>query len=281
MKRLIVGPWIGEFGWEVMCWQGYARTRAQHYDHVVCISRTGHEYLYEDFCHEYVRHDPVTFDASGASAKGDYDTSIHRTHLVGDADWMAPRTYHCNRFPPRRWQEGRGSMYVDGHEIEQTFRRFGISEPQLGYDLVVHSRNLPERQWSKQSLEEVVQHCLDIGFRIACVGSPRESFSIEGCDDLRGVPLRRLANVLASSAAVLGSSSGPLHFASLCGCPQIVVSKQGNRYRYETAWNPFRTRVVLIEDEGWNPSSDHVIAKLHEFFEDFRATRRASVRSRT
>ena len=30
MKRLIAGPWVGEFGWELFAWQGYIRALSRH-----------------------------------------------------------------------------------------------------------------------------------------------------------------------------------------------------------------------------------------------------------
>ncbi|MBV9210830.1 MAG: hypothetical protein JOZ52_09395 [Acidobacteria bacterium] len=79
--------------------------------------------------------------------------------------------------------------------------------------------------------------------------------------------MSELADVLASSRLILGSSSGVMHFASLCGCPQAVVTAKGNKIRYETAWNPLQTPVLIINEEGWKASPSLVIRRVEEFLE--------------
>lgn len=252
MARLIVGPWVGEFGWELCCWQGYARTLAREFDEVVCISRTGHDLLYDDFCDEFIAYDPDNRYALNAKASGFRHEDVHSRHLAEGSYLMEPSAYHCNGFPA--WA---GQFLFDGREVGQTFRRYGRRDPANAYDMVVHLRHRDDwRNWPRENLEEVVRHFLSAGLRVACVGSLRESLPVEGCDNLRGVALRELADTLASSQLILGCSSGVMHFASLCGCPQVVVSAKGNKLRYETAWNPFQTPVLVINEEGWKASAD-------------------------
>ena len=51
---LVAGPWIGEFGWELFCWQGYIREMSKYYDKVVCVSSRNSEFLYSDYCDTFV-----------------------------------------------------------------------------------------------------------------------------------------------------------------------------------------------------------------------------------
>jgi hypothetical protein len=264
MARLVVGPWVGEFGWELCCWQGYARTLARNFDEVVCISRSGHELLYDDFCDEFVPYDPENRYALNAEASGFQYDGIHSRHLTTGSHLMEPAAYRCNGFPA--WA---GEFLFDGKEVEQTFRRYGRYDPAKSYDLIVHMRHRDDwRNWPQENLEEVTRHFLSKGLRAACVGSLRESLPVEGCDNLRGIPLRELADTLASSQLILGCSSGVMHFASLCGCPQVVISAMGNKHRYETAWNPFGTRVLVINEEGWKATPGLVIRKAEQFLEE-------------
>src|ERR1039457_5373820 len=51
---LIAGPFVGEFGSELMTWQAYVRKLRQNYRQTYVITFPGREYLYEDcqmVCH--------------------------------------------------------------------------------------------------------------------------------------------------------------------------------------------------------------------------------------
>ena len=52
MTKVIAGPWVGEFGWELFCWQAYLRAIKNQFDieDMVAVTRPGRELLYEDFC---------------------------------------------------------------------------------------------------------------------------------------------------------------------------------------------------------------------------------------
>jgi len=39
MKKLIAGPWVGEFGWELFAWQAYVRALSRNFDHTTIISQ--------------------------------------------------------------------------------------------------------------------------------------------------------------------------------------------------------------------------------------------------
>jgi len=47
MKTLYAGPWVGEFGWELMWWNPYIRymVATGNYDQVIISGPTGSEYL--------------------------------------------------------------------------------------------------------------------------------------------------------------------------------------------------------------------------------------------
>src|SRR5690242_12248737 len=46
-NNLFAGPYAGEFGPELMQWQGYVRGRRRYYDQVHVLTYPGREYLYE------------------------------------------------------------------------------------------------------------------------------------------------------------------------------------------------------------------------------------------
>ncbi|RLC60926.1 MAG: hypothetical protein DRI48_11365, partial [Chloroflexi bacterium] len=55
-KRLFVGPWIGEFGFEVMN-LGVVRRLKQYFEEVIVCSRPGSRALYDGVADEFIAHD--------------------------------------------------------------------------------------------------------------------------------------------------------------------------------------------------------------------------------
>src|SRR3972149_6875834 len=47
----LFGPWIGEFGWELMTWQAWCRKESKKYDKAYVCSFPDMKPLYEDFAH--------------------------------------------------------------------------------------------------------------------------------------------------------------------------------------------------------------------------------------
>ena len=37
MKKLIAGPWTGEFGWELFAWHAYIRALSRKFEHTTII----------------------------------------------------------------------------------------------------------------------------------------------------------------------------------------------------------------------------------------------------
>ena len=54
---LLAGPWVGEFGWELMGWQARLRFLSKTSD-VIVACQMGHESLYQDFAKDIVYFDP-------------------------------------------------------------------------------------------------------------------------------------------------------------------------------------------------------------------------------
>src|SRR4051794_29847562 len=50
---LIAGPFVGEFGWELMQWQGYLRQLSKFYSKTIVYGRHSSAYFYRDFATEF------------------------------------------------------------------------------------------------------------------------------------------------------------------------------------------------------------------------------------
>ena len=78
-----------------------------------------------------------------------------------------------------------------------------------------------------------------------------------------------LCGYINQAKCIIGPSSGPIHLASLCGTTQIVWSgHERNKYRYEELWNPHKTKVIYLGDEGWQPSVEHVYKNVKQYLFD-------------
>jgi len=98
-----------------------------------------------------------------------------------------------------------------------------------------------------------------MGFQIGVVGLNTATYSLEGnFIDFRDKPLKVVCDFLRSAKMIIGTSSGPMHLAALCQCPQLVFSTKKNFARYEKYWNPFHTP-ILFPKGGWQPSLKEVL----------------------
>jgi hypothetical protein len=259
--RLLAGPWVGEFGWELLCWQGLVRKTSREYANTTVISRPGHQFLYADFCDRFVEFDPESWDVSMEQCKGaEFDLKgflaeheAFEHHLSGD--FRMPFTF------------------ANGHWAGQNNEQFNIQEFVLlkptkkfpKFDLIFHARNKPSdsyRSWNPKNWQALVD-ALYKDYSIALVGN-HAAWGLSNTTDYRGISLEDLCNLICQSQLVVGPSSGPMHFASLCGKKHLVWSAPHNRIRYERDWNPFRPEVVFLDKFDWNPSVEALETLIRE-----------------
>ena len=251
--NLIAGPFIGEFGWEVCAWQGVLRVLKEQYDKVVVYGRPGHQYLYQDFADKYHEFTPQGKEPNMWMNEG--------------TKFMLPEKYE-------------GDVWIKPQQLslmpnapEQHFVCYGEQGKHDGYDIVCHARML--YKYGSDNINTPIELWNDIlkdfkGLKIASIGTRDGAAYIPGTTDCRGVSLEETANILANSKVLIGPSSGPMHFGSLCNIPLVVWSGYArSRPRYETLWNPFRAQVHVIDDgdpwgqkKQWQPDPKDVIANI-------------------
>jgi hypothetical protein len=258
MKTLLAMPWVGEFGHELFGWQAYLRKLSKQYDHIVIASRSGHEYLYEDFYSEF-----IPFDPKGIATDG---------HRLRDLNFP----FNVNFFGMKKGDKIKAIGHYNSDESE--FIRFGQT---LGIKNVIslHARSTKKletgyRNWPRTKWEYLVQLIREEygdEFQIISIGTKEAAHFIEGTLDHRDQDLKTLACTLYDSVVCIGPSSGPMHFASLCGCPHVVwtgkdtVAIMNNRLRYEKVWNPLKTPVTVIDEEGWQPQPETVFRNIRKY----------------
>jgi len=265
MKTLAAGPFIGEFGYELFDWQGYLRAIAPQFDHIIVSSRPGHEALYSDFYHAFRPYWAAT------------PACIGRKNFKEALPDAVAKDVFADLKDPRIVKLSGTSVFKD---IKPQYVKYGTLIPELRYDVVLHARMLriepktklglspymkslkEARNWPADHWTELVR--LLPHLRICSIGAVDGALHIPGTENLLGVSLSKLVNVLASSQLIVGPSSGAMHLATLCGCPQVVWFAQDQAAgparllaRYTKDWNPFNTYVETIPN-SWNPPADRV-----------------------
>lgn len=255
MKTLVAGPWIGEFGWELFCWQSYLRARSREFDRTIVYGRPGHEAIYEDFATEYQgwmvprqgRPDCQNLIIEGKKWPGWTETNWCR-----EATRIRPNDVPIVWDPVPR---------VNG---PQEWKRYGDSEEAVfSHPVVFHARsrqwnadrNWPEDEWYELAHQLSIR---DIGF--SCIGTEEEAMWIEreiGAPFMAKTGLKSQMNEISGAKVAVGPSSGPMALAVLCGTP--VVTWSGNEKdltRLPKVWNPFNVPVKVLPT--WQPSVESV-----------------------
>jgi hypothetical protein len=250
MSTAFFGPWVGEFGWELMAWQGFCRLKAKEYDKVYVSSFPDMEYLYHDFVDEFIPHNcPNRKQEFGDIADVKWELRLSDADLA----WI-------DSFTP----------FKEYRVPDQHFIQYGEqSSERSSYDVLIHARNIrfahknyPEKKW-----EEIVNGIQEVlkTDRIASIGKAPD-LHIANTYDLRGVPLNNLCDRMASSKVVIGGSSGVMHLATLCNTPIIVWGDRRTYFnetlekRYTKTWNPFGSEVSFVfTNKIWQPDPHEII----------------------
>ena len=244
---LFAGPWVGEFGWELLNWQAFVRKLSRSYRKTVVCCPAGREALYADFAAVIHGHKLRGVSECNVMHKVENPEELERMGKLvpPDCDWLKPMGYQ----PFSR----------------QEFIRFGKPRTDLSVDVLFHPRGRgfgTERNWDAEKWRELLGLLRGQGLRLGCIGVSSATVKVEGeYTDFRDKPLFETLDVIASARTVIGPSSGPMHLASLCGTPHVVWTDRGryargrtNRDKYETWWNPLGTRALVLDEHGFDPA---------------------------
>lgn len=256
-EKLFAGPFLGEFGWELFCWQGHIRHMSRSFDFTTVCCRYGHAGIYKDFADEVIEYNPPQYLPDCHKNFGESGTP---PKPKGYQKYIDPN----NQSSPLC---GTAKRFSSSNAPQEFFKYGNINSDKQKYDILIHSRarqftgagfstknrNLAIEKWST-----IVKHLKSKKYSIASIGTKKDSHFISGTEDLRGISIEDLCDYCVKSKCMLGPSSGPLHLAALCGTPIIVWSgAASNKFRYEKDWNPFNNKVQYLN--GWdNVNLDHI-----------------------
>ena len=267
---LIVAPYIGEFGWELMNWQGRVRwlLRNGGFDRVLICATPDRRALYAD---------PTASDKSIFCPLRLTDLPGHANedHRVDD-EWQPIASYRLREGLIERMHQACERLDVGFDSAEfllpsldgstwptskshQLFSDMRLAGP-ITTDIILVPRGrglAPERNRTTEWWMELAARLKARGLKVETY-APRADLAIAQ---------------LSRTRLAIGASTGGLHLAGLCRCPQYVWGsgpeqrwtrmRITNRQRYETVWNPLGTP-CLYDECGWGPSMDHVFDRaLH------------------
>ena len=243
MEIAFAGPWIGEFGWEVCVWQAYLRELSHDYDKMYISTFPGMEPLYSGF------HCETEF--------------LPHKHKGRALEWRLDKLKEPIDFelPPLGDPMGRLKP-IKQYRVDGEFIRYGTPTPG-GPEVLFHARGIQRgnsKNWHVKKWADLATN-----FKSSASIGTAEDIHVEGTEDLRGIPLLELMNVIASAEVVVGQSSGVMHLASMCGTRQVVWGDDKTHFsetlemRYRETWNPLGTPVSWVHTKNWNPTVNEVL----------------------
>lgn len=248
-----------EFGWMVSTLLPAYRYKADKCGKCVVVDDISLKYLYDDFATRFWHY-------PNQSKKKDRwlaDGKEPKTPKFVQEKYQVSHVWHPSK-----------TTCIDK---PRSYRKYGRFRPECTYGLVIHARAIKaygsgQRNWP---VENYVQMLSKLKYTKACsVGSVDGAYHIPGTEDKRGIDIEDLCNIFASSKVAVGTSSGPMHLASHCGCPHVVLTYnkklkilrgRNNAWRYRKGWNPFDTPCSIIDKYGWKPPVEPVVETVWKY----------------
>jgi len=262
---LVVAPYVGEFGWELMNWQGRVRWLIRHGGHerVVICAETDRRLLYartstdgrvvfcptSPLCLPGHRNEDHRVNDEGRPLPAAELRSAVTTQALQACAPLGLDLEEAVLFTP----DFRSTIWPTTPS-HQTFASLRLRQPVTTdivlvprHRLLAGERNKPASWW-----EELAGRLQDAGLSVE-THVPR---------------LDEAVRQFSHARLAVGASTGGMHLASLCSCPHYVWgcgaearwTRLGitNRQRYETVWNPLGTP-CRYDECGWQPPLAHVL----------------------
>ncbi len=258
-KMLIVGPYAGEFGHEIMDFQSYVRWVKRKYREVHVITFPGREPLYRGCIVHSHQHDLSTAGYHyGRISHSEIRAEAHefaRAHQIANYDLFS--TIHlCTRWHRR----------LLFRQEQQVIAPVKLARP--NQRVLFHFRSIHKvgpdqtRNFRRDLAEEVCRLCRLSGFEIACIGHPKYALAPSGSEDCRTEDLEATVAEIAACRLVVGELSGPLHLAAYAGKPIVIWVP--DKWRLVNAFkrNPFNVKVFVVRDDTTNPSPHEILATV-------------------
>jgi hypothetical protein len=274
---LVAGPFLGEFGHELMEWQAWVRAQVPRHREVHVITYPGREALYpgcqvhthdvplEKAGYRFGRFRPEEIKARARAKAAElglknYDI-LTAQHLCTryHQRYILPAQFDLLRTPP-----------LDGKYRDIAFHFRWVKKE--GPD---QTRNYPQ-----EMCDRLAALARERGHSLCCIGHPLYSYCPPGVEDLRSEDLAQSLAAISSARVVAGELSGPMHLAQLCAVP-ILIWADG-QWRIDTCryWNVFKAPLFVVANDTHRPDPVRVADVLDEALRELKTRGPADVPSR-
>jgi len=266
-RILVAGPYVGEFGHELMEWQAWVRAQVHRYREVHVITFPGRAALYPG-CHVHT-HD-VPLEKAGYR-HGRFTPSELKSMARAKAEELGLKDYDiltahhlCTRYHQRFILPAKFDL-LRKDPLEGRYRDVAFHFRWVKKEGPDQTRNYP-----LELCDQVAARCQERGYSVCCVGHPRYSYCPAGVEDLRSEDLEASITAISSARLLAGELSGPMHLAQLCGVP-ILIWADG-QWRLDTCeyWNVFHVPIFIVANDTHRPETGRVVEMVDRAIRELR-----------
>jgi hypothetical protein len=266
-RTLVAGPYMGEFGHELMEWQAWVRAQVPRHQEVHVITFPGRDALYPG-CHVHT-HD-VPLEKAGYR-HGRFSPSELKCMARAKAEMLGLKDYDiltaqhlCTRYH-QKWILPAKFELLRKAPLEGRYRDIAFHFRWVKKEGPDQTRNYP-----LELCDQVAALCHERGYSICCVGHPRYSYCPSGVEDLRSEDLEASITAISSAHLLAGELSGPMHLAQLCGVP-ILIWADG-QWRLDTCerWNVFQVPTFIVANDTHRPETSRIIETIDRALKELR-----------
>ena len=276
MMRLIFGPFVGEFGWELCYWQAHGRWLKNHIPdiEILVVTFLGRQAFYRDFANFVVFHADETKARFGRQDCYN-STGINRKEYFAYAGRMIEefRAYGAITTPNHN-----GRFYIKPETM--TLRRFAplkllsnfvklknVSKKSV---MLFPRRRQDNRDWPEGNWMKLISRFLDEGYQLIIAGTKDSSYPVQKDERIinlcREDPLYILDLVLHYLTKVemaVGSQSALPILALHQGVPTLMWGHEQERHERELNW--FNTPCRYVFDEKYDCSAEKVFGEFENY----------------
>jgi len=266
-RILVAGPYMGEFGHELMEWQAWVRAQVPRYWEVHVITFPGRDALYPGcIVHTHdvplekagYRHGRFTPTELKAMARAKAEELGLKNYDILTALHLCTR-YHQRFILPAKFDLLRKAP-IGRHYRDVAFHFRWVKKE--GPD---QTRNYP-----LERCDQVAALCEKRGLSVCCVGHPRYSYCPPGVEDLRSEDLEASITAISSGRLLAGELSGPMHLAQLCGVPILIWADGQWRLDNCERWNVFHVPTFIVANDTHRPEVDRVVEAVDRAVAELR-----------
>lgn len=266
-RILVAGPYVGEFGHELMDWQPWVRAQVGRYEQVHVITYPGRDYLYPGCT---VHHHGVALETAGYK-HGKFSPSQLAAMAHQKAAELGLKNYDlmtalniCTRQHQR-------------HLLPAKFELLGQA-PAAGEmrDVAFHFRQVNKagpdqtRNYPRENCDRLVEFCRAHHLSFFCIGHPRYAYCPPGVEDRRTEDLAASVAAIRSARLLAGELSGPMHLAQLSGTAILIWAPGQWRLDNCEAWNVFQVPTYVVSNAVRPPEPEVVGQKIVAALADLR-----------